>query len=368
VVAMLLASLLALVVAAWITRSLVRPVRALLQGTQSVIGGQLDVDLPVTTSDEIGHLTHSFNTMTEGLRTSNRVRDIFGKYIDPRIVKDLIERPQLTNGEGERQTITVLFCDMQDFTRLSETLTPAALVKLLNRYFTLISEAVHENGGVIDKFIGDAVMAYWGRPFNAENEQAQHALNAALAMKDKLQLLQQELPQLLGLRTNLPRICVRAGIATGEAIVGNIGSDRTRSFTIIGDTVNLASRLESANKLYGTTLLVTEETAVMASDIFVMREVDTIVVPGKTEAKNIFTMVGRKDALPDNGRELVRHYAEGLAAYRVADWQTARSQFALCLQINPLDGPAAALLARLDNFAAHPPGDDWRGVWRIAQK
>jgi class 3 adenylate cyclase len=368
VIAVLLASLLALAVAAWITHSLVRQVRVLLQGTQSVINGQLDVALPVTTSDEIGHLTHSFNTMTEGLRVGNRVRDIFGKYVDPRIVEDLIEKPQLMSSEGERQIMTVLFCDMQDFTRLSETLTPAALVKLLNRYFTLISEAIHENGGVIDKFIGDAVMAYWGRPFNAEHEQVQRALGAMLTMREKTQQLQNELPQLLGFRTNLPQIGVRAGIATGEAIVGNIGSDRTKNFTVIGDTVNLASRLEGVNKLYGTSLLLTEEAAVMAGELFVLREVDTVVVSGKTEAKKVFTLVGRKGTLPDTSIRLLQHYAQGLAAYRAADWSAAREQFQTCLQINSLDEPSAVMLERLNQFASQPPSADWQGVWLVAQK
>ncbi|HSC75797.1 MAG TPA: adenylate/guanylate cyclase domain-containing protein [Pseudomonadales bacterium] len=367
VIAVLLASLLALAVAAWITRSLVRPVRALLHGTQSVIGGQLDVDLPVTTSDEIGHLTQSFNKMAEGLRTGNRVRDIFGKYVDPRIVEDLIEKPQLMSSEGERQTMTVLFCDMQDFTRLSETLTPAALVKLLNRYFTLISEAVHENGGVIDKFIGDAVMAYWGKPFNAENEQAERALGAAAAMKGKVEQLQQELPQLLGLRTNLPVIGVRAGIATGEAIVGNIGSDRTRNFTIIGDTVNLASRLEVVNKLYNTNVLVTEETAAMATGFF-LREVDTIIVPGKTEAKRIFDVLGVETDITPEQKQLAEYYAVALSAYRQQDWSAAREALLRCLTTVPDDGPATALLARLVQFEKHPPAKNWDGAWAILQK
>lgn len=367
-IALLLASFLALAVAAWITRSLVRPVRALLQGTQTVLAGQLDVALPVTTSDEIGHLTQSFNTMTEGLRTGNRVRDMFGKYVDPRIVEDLIDKPQMIHGEGERQIMTVMFCDMQDFTRISETLTPSALVKLLNRYFTLISEAVHEHGGVIDKFIGDAVMVYWGKPFHTEQEQVQHALNTARALDGKMRVLQQELPQLLGLRKNLPQIAVRAGIATGEAIVGNIGSDRTRNFTIIGDTVNLASRLEAVNKAYGTSLLLAEETAALAGDTFVLRELDTIVVPGKTESKRVYTVGGYKDALSVDVQSLLRHYADGLAAYRAADWSVARTQFLACQQLNPLDGPSAVMLERLEIFASQPPATDWQGIWTLTQK
>ena len=368
IIAVVLASLLALATAAYITRSLVRPVHALLEGTRSVIGGRLDISLPVTTSDEIGHLTRSFNSMTEELRTGSRVRDMFGKYVDPRIVEDLIDKPQLLSTDGGRQVMTILFCDMKGFTSLSENLTPACLVNFLNRYFTLISEAVHENAGVIDKFIGDAVMAYWGMPFNKEEDQARLAISAVLAMNAKIAILQAELPMLLGIRMNLPQIVVRSGIATGEVVVGNIGSEKTRNFTVIGDTVNLASRLEGVNKIYGTIALVTEETLAIAADVFETREVDTIVVPGKTEAKKIFEVLAYKGGLAENFVKLTQHYAEGLAAYRAMDWQTARTAFNACLQINPADGPAAILLARLDIFEHTPPDKNWNGAWLIAHK
>lgn len=368
VVAVLLASLLALIIAWYITRSLVRPVHALLEGTKSVIGGHLDVTLPITTSDEIGHLTQSFNSMTEELRTGSRVRDMFGKYMDPRIVEDLIDKPQLLSVDGGRQIMTILFCDMKGFTTISEGLTPACLVNLLNRYFTLMSEAVHENGGVIDKFIGDAVMAYWGMPFNKEADQARLAMSAVLAMKQKVAQLQAELPELLGVRMNLPQIVVRSGVASGEVVVGNIGSEKTKNFTVIGDTVNTASRLEGVNKIYGTTALVTEETLSMAADAVEAREVDTILVPGKTEAKNIFEVLALKGKLSADAMQLVARYAEGLAAYRAMDWQGARAAFTECLQINPADGPSAVLLARLDDFERQPPDKNWGGAWVITHK
>lgn len=368
VIAVLLASLLALIIAWYITRSLVRPVHALLEGTKSVIGGRLDVTLPITTSDEIGHLTESFNSMTEELRTGSRVRDMFGKYMDPRIVEDLIDKPQLLSVDGGRQIMTILFCDMKGFTTISEGLTPACLVNLLNRYFTLMSEAVHENGGVIDKFIGDAVMAYWGMPFNKEAEQARLAMSAVLAMKEKVARLQAELPELLGVRMNLPQIVVRSGVASGEVVVGNIGSEKTKNFTVIGDTVNTASRLEGVNKIYGTTALVTEETLLMAADSVEAREIDIILVPGKTEAKKIFEVLAHKGELSDSMMQLVARYTEGLAAYRAMDWQAARTAFTACLQINPADGPSATLLARLDDFERQPPEKNWGGAWVITHK
>ncbi len=180
-----LATILAISLAAFITRTISKPVRVLLNGTNSVIDGRLEVTLPVTSSDEIGNLTHAFNSMTGELRKADIVRDMFGKYIDPRIVKGLIDQPDLKATKGQRQVMTILFCDMRGFTDLSEGLTPDTLVTLLNRYFTLMSEAVHENEGVVDKFIGDAIMAYWGMPFNLENKQAQLAAQASIEMLHK---------------------------------------------------------------------------------------------------------------------------------------------------------------------------------------
>jgi len=363
-----LASLIALVFAAVVTRNLVRPVRTLLEGTQSVIGGRLDVSLPVTTSDEIGHLTSAFNSMTAELHTGNRVRDMFGKYVDPQIVKDLIDKPQLLSSEGERRVMTILFCDMQGFTNLSEGLIPTTLVTLMNRYLTLMSEAIREHQGVVDKYIGDAVMAYWGVPFNRENEQARLAAQAALAMLRKLDTFRAELPELLGIRRNLPSVSMRIGIATGDAVVGNIGSDQTKNFTVIGDTVNLAARLESVNKTYGTRILVSDETASQLGDAFVTREVDTILVPGKDEAKRVFEVLGERGQVTADATALRERYAEGLAAYRAMDWEKALSAFTACALIDQGDGPSSALIKRLEQFKRNPPEQSWNGAWVIASK
>jgi class 3 adenylate cyclase len=363
-----LASILAIFIAWLITRSLVRPVLALLEGTNSVMDGKLDVSLPITTSDEIGNLTHSFNSMTGELRKAGMVRDMFGKYIDPRIVKDLIDQPNIKANSGERQVMTILFCDMKGFTSLSEGLTPASLVNLLNRYFTLMSEAVSENDGVIDKFIGDAIMAYWGMPFNLESKKAQLAAQASIEMYRKLEKFRKELPELLGMRRNLPEISIRVGIATGEVVMGNIGSEKTKNFTVIGDTVNLASRLEGVNKVYGTRVLMTEETAQLLNENIVTREIDTILVPGKDEAKKVFEIMGLSGMMNSNLLELKERYLEGIAAYLRRDWERANKAFASCLEIVPNDGPSATLLKRLEQFKQNPPEPGWNGAWVITQK
>jgi class 3 adenylate cyclase len=368
IVLVVLATILAISLAAYITRNIVKPVRILLKGTNSVTEGLLEVTLPVTSSDEIGNLTIAFNSMTGELRKADLVRDMFGKYIDPRIVKDLISQPQLKSSKGERQVMTILFCDMRGFTDLSEGLIPDTLVTLLNRYFTLMSDAVHENEGVIDKFIGDAIMAYWGMPFNLENKQAQLAAQASLEMFQKLKIFREELPELLGIRRNLPDISIRTGIATGEVVVGNIGSEKTKNFTVIGDTVNLASRLESANKIYGTQILITGETAVLLNNSILTREIDTIVVPGKNESKKVFEIMGMRGMMSQALLDLKEKYAEGLTAYQGRDWNNARKAFNVCLEINPGDGPSATFLKRIEHFQISPPEPDWDGAWVITQK
>jgi adenylate cyclase len=368
IILVLLATILAVSLAFYITKSIVKPVRVLLAGTNSVMGGSFGVSLPVTSSDEIGNLTSAFNSMTGELRKADIVRDMFGKYIDPRIVKDLINQPQFSTIHGERQVMTILFCDMRGFTDLSEGLIPDTLVMLLNRYFTLMSEAVHENEGVIDKFIGDAIMAYWGMPFNMENRQAQLAAQAALEMFEKLKTFREELPELLGIRRNLPDISIRIGIATGEVVVGNIGSEKTKNFTVIGDTVNLASRLESANKAYGTQLLITEETSAMLNKSIFTREIDTIQVPGKQEAKKVFEIMGISAIMTPALTDLKKYYEEGLAAYLARDWENAQKAFLRCIDIRPGDGPAATFLKRTEHFMENPPGLQWDGTWVFTHK
>ena len=165
-----IATLLGLTVAALVTLGLVRPVRRLLLGTAAVEHGALDTVVPVTSRDEIGSLTQSFNSMVGELRVKARIRDTFGKYVDPRIVAGLLDRPELTEAKGSRREMTILFCDMKGFTALSEGMTPAALVNVLNRYITVMSEPVRCNNGIIDKYIGDGIMAFWGPPFTGTDD------------------------------------------------------------------------------------------------------------------------------------------------------------------------------------------------------
>jgi adenylate cyclase len=230
-----------------------------------------------------------------------------------------------------------------------------------------MSEPIRANRGVIDKFIGDAIMSYWGPPFIEEGEQAQLACGAALAMADQVPALQRELPDLLGIRA-MPGSCdLRIGIATGEVLTGSIGSELMMSFTVMGDAVNLASRLEAANKHYGTRILISPATAAAVADSLALREVDRVAVPGQSVPQPVFEVMGTAGTLSAEQEQLRKLYAEGLASYRAARWDEARTAFAAALKSVPGDGPSKTLLGRLDQLQVATLAD-WDGGWRLEQK
>ena len=363
-----LASVLGLLFAMFVSIGITRPVRRLLEGTRAVEAGKLDGSIDVTTRDEIGQLTAAFNKMVEQLRHKERLRETFGRYVDPRVVEGLIERQSPTAGDGERRVMTVLFCDMKGFTRLSEGMTPQGLVKVMNHYLSTMSGPIRSHRGIIDKYIGDAIMAYWGPPFTEDSEQARLACLAAVQMADRGTALRTELPELIGVRT-VPSDCeVRIGIATGEVLVGSIGSEFMMSYTVMGDAVNLASRLEGANKIYGSHSLASEAAILAAGDAIESREIDRLIVVGQTHPETVFEIIGRAGELTERQLALLARYAEGLAAYRARRWDDARRAFQAALEAVPGDGPSMAMAERVENFRANPPPADWDGEWRLDQK
>ena len=365
---LVIAGLLGLVVAAAVTTGLVRPVRRLLHGTAAVEKGALDTVVPITSRDEIGQLTQSFNSMVGELRTKEKIRDTFGKYVDPRIVAGLLDRPELTDPKGARREMTILFCDMQGFTSFSEGMTPVGLVTVMNRYLTMLSEPVRRNGGIIDKYIGDAIMAFWGPPFAAAEDQARLGCYAALEQLAALPAFQNELPDLMGVRRGFPKINVRIGIATGEVVVGNIGSEQTRNYTVIGDTVNIASRLEGASKAYGTRILIGERTRQLAGDAIEVREIDSVLVVGKSEPERLFELLGRKGEVAVERLELRDTFAAALADYREQRWDRSADGFRDCLTIVPDDMASQVFLDRIAQFRSEPPAAEWNGVWALHAK
>ena len=362
------AAALGLLIAAAVTLGLVRPVRRLLAGTKAVEAGELDTVVTVTSRDEIGTLTKAFNGMVGELKVKERIRDTFGKYVDPRIVETLIDHPAVLGGGGERRAMTVFFCDMKNFTTLSEGLTPTSLVNVINHYLTTMSAAIRAQNGIIDKYIGDGIMAFWGPPFIGDADQATLACQAALDQVARLDAFRAELPEVLGVKRNLPEINIRIGIATGDVVIGNIGSDVLKSYTVMGDTVNVASRLEGASKAYGTRILANEATAARTAGAIEVREIDSILVVGKTEPERIYEVLGRKGHVDATRLALRGRFAAGLAAYRRQAWPDAEAAFTAALEIEPADGPSRVFLERVAELRAHPPAADWNGVWALMQK
>jgi adenylate cyclase len=238
----------------------------------------------------------------------------------------------------------------------------------LNRHFGLMADAIHGHQGVVDKFIGDAVMAFWGPPFTQTTDHATLACRAALAQLKALESFRTELPELTGLRKNLPNIDLRIGLASGGVVVGNIGAENARSYTVIGDTVNLASRLEGVNRLYGTRILLNDETRRLAGSAIETREIDWIAVKGKSEPAIVYELLGLAGETPAQLLELRDRYENGLAAYRRLDWDTAETELKGALDMNPADGPSRLLLTRVREMEAQPPDAGWDGVCRLLEK
>ncbi len=362
-----LAATLGLGFAFLVSGGIARAVQRLLEGAREVEAGRLDKAIIVSTSDEIGELSAAFNRMVEQLRKNEHIRETFGRYIDPRVVQGLIDRPEVTT-DGDRRVMTVMFCDMKGFTSMSEGLTPQGLVKVMNCYLNTMSEPIRNRRGIIDKYIGDAIMAYWGPPFVEESGQARLTCLAALDMIGRVPALRRQLPELLGMRA-MPADCdVRIGIATGEVVAGSIGSDLMMSFTVMGDTVNLASRLEAANKIYGTRILISQPTAAALDRSLELREIDLLTVVGQSTAQAVFEVMGKSGELTSQQELLRARYAEGLAAYRACKWPEARNSFDAALKASPFDGPSRTFVKRIDVLKSRPPLSDWDGSWQMEHK
>lgn len=355
-----LSAILGLGFATFVTIVLVRNVRNLVRAAEQVEDGQLDVELPVVTRDEVGRLTASFNEMVEGLRTKERIKDTFGKYMDPRIVANLLDNPEMTQLGGERREMTVMFIDLQGYTSISEKLSPDELVGMLNMFLGQMTDAISAHSGVINDFLGDAVMSYWGPPFTPAEEQATLACKAAIQAFENFEKFRTGVAAELGNRSGELDLGMRIGISTGDVVAGNIGSASTRKYSLVGDPVNLGARLEGANKNYGSGILLSDRTRELAGANIFARELDYVQVKGKTEPTRIHQLFATEQA-PGS-------FAAGLEAYRAQDWDAAEQAFTACTTEAPDDPVPLAFLERIRHFRSQPPGAGWDGVWEFETK
>ena len=289
---------------------------------------------------------------------AQRIRQTFEHYVSGGVVEEMIRHPERVKLGGERREMTVLFSDIRGFTSISETLDPEALVSLLNEFFTPMTRLVLENGGTLDKYMGDALMAFFGAPL-AHPDHAARACRATLAMREELVRLNEgwhrdgKLPPHLTLGIGI-------GLNSGEMSVGNVGSEVIFGYTVIGDNVNLGSRIEGLNKDYGTQILVSEHTARAAGDGFLFRELDWVRVKGKQKPVGIHELLDAAPGSPDQaGRAAL--FASGLAAYRAQDFAGAAALFAdLADRLG--DGPGRIFHERCRHYQEDPPSADWDGV------
>ena len=347
-----------------LSRRISGPVVELDRAAREVAAGNLDVRVPVRSRDEVGRLAGAFNEMTEGLRERDRIKSTFKKYLAPEVVEYLLAHPEAQALGGERKRLTVLFSDLAGFTSISEDRAPEQVIGILNEYLSLVARRVVARGGTLDKFIGDAVMAFFGAPV----PRADHPVRACQAALDHLAVLDELRPRWES--GAWPELDVRVGVNTGDMLVGNVGGDEGRDYTVIGDAVNLASRLEGANKEYGTRILVSEAVRDEVGAAFELRELDLLQVKGKDRPVRVFELLGEPGHLARHPplASTVSQFAAGLAAYRALDLAAARRAFEAALVATPGDGPSRTFLARCRTLEAAPPPAGWTGVHKLDVK
>ena len=275
-------------VGVWIARGVSKPVLQLAEGARRIAGGHYLHRVRIKQEDELGSLANSFNQMSEGLAERDRVRDLLGKVVSPEIATELL-RKDVTLG-GEEREVTVLFSDLRNFTSMSETLSPQDMLEILNRYFTRMATIIERHGGVVDKYMGDALMALFGAPLSNADD-ADRALQSALEMTEALDLLNRQWNE-----RGLPTVGVGIGINTDVVVAGNMGSKTRLNYTVIGDGVNLASRLEGLTKTpdYNARVIISGSTLGKAKQRYRTRRLGEVAVKGKQRATEIFALLGRE--------------------------------------------------------------------------
>jgi adenylate cyclase len=292
-------------------------------------------------------LATAYSYATEG-RQKLYIRRMFGQYMSETVISHLLAHPEKLKLGGERRRVTLFFSDLAGFTTISERLDAETVVALLNDYLSAMTEIILEEEGTVDKFEGDAIMALWGAPLDQE-DQAQRACRAALRQQAKLSELNRRFAGL-----DLPPLKMRIGLNTGDAIVGNLGSARRFDYTVIGDTVNLASRLEGLNKFYGTGIMASEATATECGEAVAFRELDLVAVKGKEQPVRVFEVVARREDLSAETAARNQAFTAALELYRRGDLAGAEAGFSALLEKFPEDGPARTFLGRCRRFQDDP--------------
>jgi adenylate cyclase len=303
---------------------------------------------------------NSFCHYVLAARDKHWLRQAFSRYVSSSLVESITSHPEQLRLGGEEVEVTILFSDLVGFTSISEGLSPENLIHLLNEYFSTMTDIILNCKGTVDKYIGDAIMAFWGAPLPIKDHAAQACL-AALAMHKAIAPLQETWQE-----RGLPLLGARLGLHSGQAIVGNVGSRDRFNYTVMGDTVNLASRLEGVNKIYGTGIIVSESTYQQAGNTFLFRELDLVQVRGRLQPVTIYELLGRQEDKTDF--PWLETFTAALHSYRQRQWDLAAQLFREVLVHQPKDPPSLCFQRRLKYFQQHPPLPDWQGIYSLNSK
>lgn len=347
--------LLAMVLGYIFSRRLARPLSELSHEMDKIQNFDLDSDKTIVSSiTDVQNMVLSFYKMRQGLRS-------FRKFVPADIVRQLIAQEGDAHLQGEKRELTIHFSDIEGFTTVSESLTPEDLVVLLGEYLGEMSRIIGEEHGTVDKYIGDAVMAFWGAP-QPLPDHAIYAARAALRCQARLIELEKKWES-----EGRPVFRARIGLNTGEIIVGTMGSAERLNYTVIGDAVNLASRLEGINKYYGTRIIVGDTTQKLIATQFVTRLLDFVAVKGKNEASRIFELVGEKGKVDATALEFIRTFESAIEEYRRLNWDKAESLFQAAARLKD-DEASQLFLNRISEYRINPPAAGWSGEYVMTSK
>jgi adenylate cyclase len=294
-------------------------------------------------------------------RKKQELKGTFQKYVSPSIVNEILSHPEKVELGGRKERMTVLFSDIRGFTTFAEKLDPKVLGDFLNNYLTPMTQIIFKNNGTLDKYMGDAIMAFFGAPIHYADH-AKKCCITALEMVERLHTLNKEFE-----KQNLPIIDIGIGINTGDMSVGNMGSDIVRSYTVMGDSVNLASRLEGINKNYGTRIIISEYTHNDVKNDFICRDLDLVRVKGKAQPVKIYELVAQSHIRPEQ-KDCLALFKEGYDLYLIKQFQEALDKFNSALNKVPNDGPTQLYIERCQEFLVTPPLENWDGVYEFKTK
>ncbi|MDR1362451.1 MAG: cation:dicarboxylase symporter family transporter [Spirochaetaceae bacterium] len=343
--------LLIIIFSSLLAKAIASPMQVLSDEMSKVRSFQLDSDTNVNTRFlEIINMRESFEGMKQGLKN-------FKRYVPSDLVEKLMNEEITAEIGGEKRELTMLFSDIAHFTSISEREDPEELIKDLCTYFESVSKVIIENKGTIDKYIGDSVMAFWGAPVKNENH-AESACRSAVQIQQMLRTMFRQWKNM----EKYP-FFTRIGIHTGDVIVGNMGYTERLNYTVIGDHVNVASRLEGINKIYGTKILVSESTYDRCHNMFEFRMLDKIAVVGRSESLTIYELYSEKNDIEKTIRKLFNYYEDGVAYYFERKWDEAIKCFRAVLKYRPHDTPSIVMYRRCVNYKKKSPPNDWNGVY-----